>query len=154
MSLSLAQLLSITATDKKMFKGDYVIDTLKQGKGEDEGGEYLSFSAIVVGGEQPRRPTIHMYAEKVDPTASVKVGCTCAYFKYRLSNSLYTNGATDSKVERGDIPDRFRSDQKVGLCPHLLKLAETVLYSNNTEARRLREQSRDVTISDRLKRLT
>jgi len=152
--LSLSQLLVLTQNDKRRFRSNYRVEALKLNSDADNFGAFLQFAAIVSGGKDPRRSLIRLYAEEVSATATAKVACSCPYFRIRLAVSLFLSGATDMKVDRSDIPEKLRGLQKLGLCPHLLTLAESLLSLNTTEMKRLRHQARHQNVHDRLRRLT
>ncbi len=152
--LTLSQLLVVTQPDRRRFKTEYKVEALKTRKESDNLGDFIQFLAVISGGKDPRKSVIRIYSEEIDPAASAKVSCSCAYFKVRCAPALYTMGATDMRVGPEDIPEKLRGFQKPGLCPHLLKLAETLLATNSTEMQRLRQQSPRVSINDRLRQLT
>lgn len=152
--LTLSQLLVVTQPDRRRFKTEYTVEALKTGNDSDGIGDFLQFVAVVTGGKDPRKSAIRLYSEEVDAAATTKVSCSCTYFRIRCAPALYSMGATDMKVALNEIPEKFRGLQKPGLCPHLLKLAETILSTNSTEMKRLRQQSPRVSINDRLRQLT
>jgi hypothetical protein len=152
--LTLSQLLVLTQPDRRRFKTEYTIEAMKTRKDSDGVGEFLQFAAVVTGGKDPRKSVIRVYSDEVDPAATAKVSCSCPYFRIRCAPALFRMGATDMKVNPDEIPEKFRNLQKPGLCPHLLKFAETLLASNSTEMKRLRQQFQRVSINDRLRHLT
>lgn len=152
--LTLSQLLVVTEPDRRRFKTNYTVEALKKKSDSDNLGDFIQFIAVIVGGKDPRKSAIRLYAEEISPDVTAKVSCTCPYFRIRLAPSLFTMGATDLKVRQEDIPEKFRGLQKPGLCPHLLKLAETLLSTNSTEMARLSQQSPRISINARLRQLT
>lgn len=152
--LTLSQLLVLTQQDRRRFRTSYTLDALNSKAAEDNSGVYIQFSSVVTGGKEPRKSMLRVYSTKVDPGASAKVSCSCPYFRIRLAIPLYLAGSTELKVERDEIPEKYRGIQRPGLCPHLLTLCESLLSMNSTEMDRLRQQSPRVSVNDRLRRLT
>lgn len=144
--LTLSQLLVLTESDKRRFKVKYTLDSINRRKASDNIGDYLQFVGLVLGGNEPRKSVIRMYAQEPDVGAMAKVSCSCPYFRIRLAPVLYTMGATDLNVRDEDIPEKFRSLRKPGLCPHLLHLAEAILSPDSTETERLNRQSARTTV--------
>lgn len=144
----------LTQNDSRTWKNEYGLEYFKAGSDIGQEGAYLAFIAVVVGGKAPRKPLIKLFSDAINAGAPAKVSCTCPYFRIKLAVPLFTNGSTDMRVRRADIPEKYRGIQKPGLCPHLMKLAETVLSQDNTELDRVRESSRNTNVSDKLKSLT
>jgi hypothetical protein len=150
--LTLSQLLILTDRERRKFKNNYNLEALQSGKGMDSRGEFTIFSSVVTGGSSPRKSVCRVYGE-LEAGSPCKVACTCAYFKIRLAIPLYLAGTTDIRIDKSEIPEKYLGIQTAGLCPHLLKLIETILNPNSTEFKRLKKQSRRVSISDKLKGL-
>lgn len=152
--LSLSQLMILTQTDQRKWKNDYRLEFFKSGADLGTEGAFLAFVAIIVGGKEPRKPSIKLFSDTIEATSPAKVSCTCPYFRIKLAIPLTTSGSTDMRVRASDLPTKYRGVQKPGLCPHLMKLAEVILSSDNTELDRVRSSSKDTNVSDKLKRLT
>lgn len=152
--LTLSQLLVLTQQDRRRFKVSYTIDALNAKAAEDNSGDFIQFSAVVLGGKEPRKSMVRLYGSEIDPSASSKVSCSCPYFRIRLAIPMYLAGSTEIRVGRDEIPEKYRGNQRPGLCPHLLTLCESLLSMNSTEMDRLRQQSPRVSVNDRLRRLT
>jgi len=153
--LTLSQLLVLTEPDRRRFTTDYTIEALERRVDSDNLGDFIQFVALITGGKDPRKSALRVYSHEIIVDATAKVSCSCPYFRVRLASVLYTMGATDLRVRKDEIPEKYQGLQKPGLCPHLLKLAETLLSPHSTEMTRLRQQqSPRISISDQLRRLT
>ena len=151
--LSLNQLMILTQNERRRWKNSYDIDFFKAKQGEGDSGPELTFAAVITGGKEPRKPVVQMFSEEIRPEAPCKVSCNCPYFQIKLAAPLYASGTTDIQVRRSDIPEKYRGIQKPGLCPHLYRLVQTILSGNNAELSRLQRNSRNESVSDRLRRL-
>tara|TARA_R100001132_G_C3273775_1_gene95791 strand:+ start:2046 stop:2492 length:447 start_codon:yes stop_codon:yes gene_type:complete len=134
--INLGQLVAMSQNDKRSWKSYYRIEKLGRSESDDPNDEFILFSAVVSGGKDLRVPKIKVYDEKVSSTSPCTVSCSCNYFRYRLALSLASNDATEVKIRKSDIPTSYTGTQKIGLCPHLMKLAETILSPNNEKSRK------------------
>lgn len=119
--LPLSTLVALTDRKVAITANHYRVGTMQEAAASN-GKQY---NAVIYGGSKPARSILRVTAD--EPEAKTFCTCSCDYFTVNLETVLVLHGSTAPSKAEGRLPTTRNPKLKPGLCPHLYKLATSLL---------------------------